>query len=214
MSTAAGDVTSQISHVETTLTKAFQKELAQLREAQRQAEIARQQADGDKKRERDEIANAQKDTVARLMEMQVEEARTRAERQKIWNGILATLGTILAALSAGTLYVAAGRQDDPKRVAEETAAPVAEHVEQSQAAIESRMDKAERKIVQLRDAIDEQQVQIADSVDFLADKLDAISPKSKLVDMPESVTLAKHRAEKVKESRRKAQQDLFADDGE
>jgi len=137
-----------------------------------------------------EVAHRQRDTLERLIRLQSEEAETRAERQQLWNKLLAALVAILTAAAGSGVWLGSQRPTEAQ-IKEETR-PVVK-------AVTERVDVAEVKIERLKDVALEQQVQIADSVEYIGAKIDAIAPRrSPKVDVPPSLKAAQKKAEAIK----------------
>ncbi len=151
--------------------------------------------------EQSRISEDQRQTLERLISLQVEDVETRGQRQKLWNKLLAGLITMLTAAAGGGIWVGAKRPTEAEII--EDTRPVVEGMDK----VKKRVDVAEIKIERLKSLALEQQVQISDSVEYLGDKIDAIAPRrSGRVELPASLEKAKRKANAIR-----ASEDLFVE---
>ena len=181
-------------------------DLAEMR--QLQCAVAENQAKIEEARERRITQANEADSKARssLLNLQVQEAESRAKRQKLLNKLVAALVFVVTSSSAsGVYYVATGANMD------EVTSQEVEAKKALTKALDRRVDKVEKRTVVLKDMALEQQVQISEDGEYTRDLIRAAHPRMNedQIDIPESVPKAKKKSEAIKRAKKEARKEMF-----
>lgn len=190
--------TEERAHLEAGLSTTVKRHMEEFR---KQREGWEKQRADELAAKRDAEAEEQKRRYEQLLEYQAEEAKEKAKSRKLRNQLLAALIAVITTGGGTGAYMAA--QPGPQRVEPKE---VKEAVVEADRADKRRMDVVESKVERLGSAQVEGQIAQSAGVEYIANKIDAASPKAAdKVDEPPEVEAARIRADAIKKKKRKAE---------
>lgn len=188
---------NDLKQLERTISQQLSQELESLKKLQEDA--ARKRAD-----EIDRLQREHKSELERYLLQQVaaEERKEEREKERRERFVRLAVYVILALLGSGGLGVSYVSdyltRNDPREVVKESTDEVRGVLDERVEKLEERIEANDRKVERVVEVLLDQQVQLVEATDYLAEKLDAASPRARDVATPSVIQRARKTAAEIK----------------